>query len=193
MTQPQPSEPDLLQLKWQYGIMGTSIGQAGLLNLDLDGDGSQEIVASCSGAGRLLVYDGVSHDLQMLIEHPSRALEVADVDGNGSNELLVGRNDGKVDVFSGTTLALERTVNTSSTAAVDALQVIDLEGDGSSSGWPPAVVCWPSSTGQEALRWKSGDLSANLGWYNHIGVKDCDGDGKKEIYLGADLGLYQFK
>lgn len=180
--------------KWRSVDTGAS--WAGIYDVkvaDLNGDGTQEIVASCSGTSRLMVYDGVSHDLKMLIQHPARALEVADVDGDGIKELLVGRNDGKVDVFSGATLQFKRAVNTTSTAAVDALQVVDLTGDGSlqwlvSSGGVLIVI---DGTGD--LKWKSGDLSTNLGWYNHIGVKDCDGDGKKEVYLGSNLSLYQFK
>ncbi|MBU5638326.1 VCBS repeat-containing protein [Geomonas sp. Red69] len=160
---------------------------------DLNGDGVKEIIASCSGTSRLMVYDGVSHDLKLLIQHPARALEVADVDGNGTKELLVGRNDGKVDVFSGATLQLERTVNTTSTAPVDALQVADLAGDGSLEWLVASGGVLTVLDGAGGLKWKSGDLSANLGWYNHMGVKDCDGDGKKEIYLGSNLSLYQFK
>lgn len=183
-----------LQEKWRSVDTGAS--WSGIYDIklaDLNGDGHKEIIASSSGTEKLMIYDGVNHDLRLLISNPARALETGDVDGDGVQELLVGRNDGKVDVFSGDTLLLKRTVSTWSSAAVDAVKVADLSGDGR-LGWLIASGGVLGVLGGDGtLRWISGDLAANLASYNHIGVKDCNGDGKKEVYLGSSLSLYEFE
>lgn len=182
-----------LQEKWRSVNTGASWdGIYDIKLADLNGDGRREIVASCSGS-RLVVYDGVTHDLKLLIQHPARALEVADIDGDGGMELLVGRTDGRVDVFAGSGLTQKRTVNTYRMTSVDALRLADLDADGKvewlvASGGTLTVL---GDTG--ALRWRSGDLAENLGLYNHIGIKDSDGDGRKEIYIGSQVSLYQFE
>jgi hypothetical protein len=180
--------------KWRSVSLGSS--WAGVYDIklaDLDGDGHLEIIASLLGS-RLMVYDGVTHDLQLLIEHPARALEVADIDDDGVLEILVGRDDGKIDVFHGSTFGLKRIVLTFDTAPINALKVEDIAGNGTRD--------WLVSRGNElvilagqdqALKWRSADLSGNAGLYNHLGIKDIDGDGKPDIFLGSDLALYQFE
>ncbi len=81
-----------LQEKWRSVDLGNGWGSIYDLKLaDLDGNGRQKIIASVTGHNRLVVFDGVNHDLKLLIEHPARALAVADVDGDGALELLAGR------------------------------------------------------------------------------------------------------
>lgn len=120
-------------------------------------------------------------------------MEVADIDADGTSELLVGRTDGRIDVFDGKSFTLKKSVGTFSTVPVDALRLADLDADGNTE-WLLAsggVLTVLDAAG--GLKWRSGDLSASLGLYNHIGVKDCDGDGRKEIYVGSLLALYQFE
>ena len=181
-----------LQEKWRSVDTGASwTGIYDLKLSDLDGDGRQDIIASSGNT--LIVYDGTSHDLKLLVQHASRAMEVADIDADGTSELLVGRTDGRIDVFDGKSFTLKKSVGTFSTVPVDALRLADLDADGNTE-WLLAsggVLTVLDAAG--GLKWRSGDLSASLGLYNHIGVKDCDGDGRKEIYVGSLLALYQFE
>ena len=43
------------------------------------------------------------------------------------------------------------------------------------------------------LSWRSQELGSDLGSYNHLVVKDFDGDNKKEVVIGAKNMLYQFE
>lgn len=188
-----------MQEKWRSVDLGSYWGSVYDVKLsDLDGDGHPEIIASLSGSGsnvgKLIVFDGVSHVLKLLIEHPARALEVADIDSDGALEILVGREDGIIDAFDGKIFALKKSFSTFSNAPVDALLVADLGGGGSSdwlvtSGGVLAVL---KGQGQ-GLKWRSGDLSSGLGLYNHLSVRDTNGNGRKEIFLGSSLALYQFE
>lgn len=183
-----------LQEKWRSVDLGNVWGFVYDIKLaDVDGDGRVDIVASLAGS-RLIVYDGVTHDLKFLASHPARALEVADVDGDGKREILVGRDDGNIDVFDGSTFAARKTVNTFNNAPVDALRVTDLAGDGTAE-WLVTGGGFLSvlSGSDQSLRWRSRDLSGDLGRHNHIASRDTDADGRKEVFLGSDLALYHFR
>ena len=184
-----------LQEKWRSVDLGNGWGSIYDVKLaDLNNDGHVEICASVSGANRLVVYDGVNHDLKLLIEHPSRALAIADVDADGALELLAGRTDGKIDVFSGSTFALKATVATFGKTPVDALRIADLDNDGTPE-WlltSAGLLTVLDGTGQ-GLKWRSTDLSGNLGLYNHLEVRDTNGNGKPELFVGANSAIYQFE
>jgi K319-like protein/VCBS repeat protein len=183
-----------LQEKWRSVDLGSYWGGVYDIKLaDLDGDGHTEIVVSVSG-NRLLVYDGVNHDLKLMIEHKSRALDIADIDGDGMREILAGRDDGRIDVFDGKSFALKKTVSSFGTSPVDALRVADLDGNGTGEWLVASGGALTILEGQgQGLKWRSRYLSGNLGAYSHIAVRDTDGDGRKEIVLGSDLALYQFE
>lgn len=183
-----------LQERWKSVDLGDYWGEVYDIKLaDIDGDGHREIVASLSGS-RLIVYDGVNHNLKLYIDHPARALEIADIDGDGVLDILVGRTDGNIDIFDGSTFAVKRTVSTFNTAGINALKVVDLDGSGSRDWLVTRGNQLVILNGQgQTLKWRSADLSGDPGLYNHLGIKDTDGDGRKEIYLGADLALYQFE
>lgn len=127
-----------------------------------------------------------------MIESPARALEVADVDGDGFLEILVGRNDGKIDVYDGVTFTIKKTVSTFGTTPIDALKVVDLDGNGTSE-WLITSSGVLSILDGQGLKWRSSNLGSNLGKNNSIAVKDVDGDGHQDIFIGSDPALYQFE
>ena len=183
-----------LQEKWRSVDLGSSWGEIYDIKLeDLNGDGHIEISASVTGANRLVVFEGVNHDLKLMIEHTARALAVADVDGDGAMELLAGRTDGTIDVFNGTTFALKNRISSFGKSSVDALRIADLDGDGATE-WLLASGGFLTALGQgQELKWRSQDLSGNLGGYNHLEIRDTDGDGRPELFVGAAVALYQFE
>lgn len=134
----EPSQPGLLQQQWQYGIFGTSIGQAGLLTTDLNDDGTPEVIASGTGG----VFGGNSFwyvlqrtpagEYQQLWRSKNYAggvarVVLADVTGDGKDDILVA-SAGDIEVYSGANLQAVQTIPTTHT--VSALAVADLEGDG---------------------------------------------------------------
>jgi hypothetical protein len=178
--------------KWRSVDLSTSYGSVYNIKFaDLDKDGHQDIIASLAD-NRLIVFDGVNHTLKLMIESPARALEVADVDEDGFLEILVGRNDGKIDVYDGVTFAIKKTVFTFGAAPIDALRVTDLNGNGTSE-WLVASAGVLSVLDGQSLIWRSGNLGSNLGRNNSIAVKDVDGDGRQDIFIGSDPVLYQFE
>ncbi|GFO60610.1 hypothetical protein GMST_29350 [Geomonas silvestris] len=181
-----------LQQKWKSVAIGTSWGGVGDIKLaDLDKDGHMDIIATLNGS-RLVVFDAVTHLQKLLIQSPARVLEAADVDGDGKLEILVGRDDGKIDIYDGVSFALKKTIPTFSTQPVDALLVTDLDGNGSLKYLVASGGVLSIFQGDQ-LYWRSGQLGSRLGRSNSIAVRDVDGDGHPDIFIGSDLVLYQFK
>lgn len=185
---------DTLQEKWRSVDLGVYWGSAYDIKLaDLDKDGHPDIIATLTGS-RLIVFDGVTHTLKLMIESPARAIEVADVDGDGFPEILVGCNDGKIDVYDGVTFAIKKTVFTFGTGSIDALKVVDLDGDGTKEWLIASNGVLSILDGQGlGLKWRSNNLGSNLGKSNSLAVKDTDGNGRLDIFIGTDPVLYQFE
>lgn len=185
---------DTLQEKWRSVDLGVYWGSVYDIKLaDLDKDGHQEIIATLTD-NRLIVYDGATHTLKLMIENPARAIAVADVDGDGFLEILVGRSDGKIDVYDGVTFAVKKSVFTFGITSIDALKVVDLDGDGTKEWLIASNGVLSLLDGQGlGLKWRSNNLGSNLGKNNSLAVKDVDGDGRQEIFIGTDPVLYQFK
>jgi|GEM_PF-1601299 len=193
-------DPATMQEKWRSVDLGAYWGSVYDIRIaDLDKDGHPDIVLTMAD-NSLIVYDGVTHVQKQLIATPARALEVADVDGDGFPEVLVGRNDGYIDVYDGVTFAIKKTVFTFSTSTVDALRIADLRGDGNLEWLITSNPSFPASNGvlsildsQGGLKWRSSPLGYNLGKNNNIAVKDVNGNGRKDIFIGSDQVLYQFE
>lgn len=181
-----------MQEKWRSVSLGTS-GYAGndVKIADLDKDGHPDIIATMADS-RLIVFDGVTHALKLMIESQARALEVADADGDGFPEVLVGRNDGAIDVYDGVMFTIKKTVSTFNTTPIDALKVADLDGNGANE-WLVASNGVLSILDNQGLKWRSSYLGANLGKSNSIAVKDFNGNGRQDIFIGTDPVLYQFE
>lgn len=182
-----------LQEKWRSTDIGGNGEGYDIKLADIDGDGHQEIVATVNGS-RLVVYDGVTHVLKQIIDHPARALEMADVDGDAILDVLVGRTDGRIDVFDGKTLAVKQFVVSYSSSAINVVRLSDLDGDGAAE--------WLIGSGSDLtvldgvnrkLKWRSTGLANNVGYRNHLAVKDVDGDARKDVFFGSDLVLHHYE
>lgn len=180
-----------MQEKWRSVDLGGSFVYS-IKIADLDKDGHPDIILTMAD-NRLIVYDGVTHIQKQLIATPARALEVADVDGDGHLEVLVGRNDGYIDVYDGVTFAVKKSVFTYGTTSLDALRIADLKGDGSLEWLMASNGVLSILDAQGGLKWRSSSLGYNLGKGNNIAVKDVNGNGSKDIFIGSDTVLYQFE
>lgn len=181
-----------LQEKWRSVDLSISWGSVSDIKLaDLDKDGHPDIIVSLADS-RLIVFDGVTHVLKLMIESPARALEVTDVDEDGFLEILVGRKDGKIDVHDGVTFAIKQTAITFCTTPIDALKVEDLDGNGTKE-WIVASNGILSILEGQGLKWRSSNLGSILGKNNSIAIKDVDGNGRQNIFIGTHPVLYQFE
>ncbi|WP_029912235.1 FG-GAP repeat domain-containing protein [Pelobacter seleniigenes] len=133
-----PANPELLSQEWLYGRFGTSIGRSGLAVQDLNGDGSLEIVTVASSLGDTDQYwyvlraDEDGGYEQIFLSELSAVgvtrMVVADLDGDGTGEILVSYENGAIEIFSGDNFVRQASLQTP--GAVSALVAADLNGDG---------------------------------------------------------------
>jgi hypothetical protein len=194
-------------LKWAYAGC-TSWCQTGWYAspavADLDNDGQPEVIW---GSYNLFVVDGATGATRAQAANGSRvwpAVAVADLGGDGTQEIVVGRGNNQLTVYrpavSGGVMTLPVLWSASPFAAgqeIRTLAVDDLDGNGTlevivgraGSGSTRQVNVYESSG---ALRpgWPArhdGDLGYGWGMYNeNVTVADLDGDGQKEIYAPTD-------
>jgi len=181
---------------------------------DLDGDGQPEVVWSSSD---LVVLNGSTGATRASVPMSGGnrtwgGVAVADIDHNGSLELVVGRNDGSVTAYRPTvtsgvmslpvvagwpTFPFPRPSPATGFYEVRALAVDDLDGDGNletvvgrASGGNDQQVAAYSSSGALRPGWPAPAAGApGFGWgvYNqNIAIGDLDGNGQKEIFVPTD-------
>jgi VCBS repeat protein len=149
-----------------------------------------EIVAAEDG-GALSVVDGVGRRVETTVAGLGvTALDTLDTNGDGVAEVFVGTSRGsvgRVDLDSKSVLD-ERFV---SSAPVVALQVRDLDGDGTadftfSDGQSVHVV-----DGRSRFReWSSERIGSEVGRFDSLILADLDGDGRTEIFVNrGPLGV----
>jgi hypothetical protein len=177
-----------VRLEFRVATFGTSIGEAGLHAVDLDGDGAPEIVATASGGGfgpaqfwdvlsrRASGYrqSWVSSEFPQSIE----SLAVGPVDTDPAPEILVGTGN-KVNVYDGATRELQWTINTSA-SAVRSLQLADVDGD----SLPEVVFCDPSGLYVYDARTGAPEVQSLLDACTAVAVGNVDADPGLEIVVG---------
>lgn len=185
-----------LEEKWKSVDMGSYWGSVYDIKIaDLDKDNHSDIVASMNG-NRLVVYDGVNHNLKLLKLCPATALDFTDADNDGFLEILVGRSDGMIDVYDGVTFDVENSVSTFANDSVQALRVADLDGQGDAE-WLIAnggmLSILQDIDDGSGLIWRSEYLGSNPGYRNHIAVNDVDNNGYPDIFIGSYSEIFQFE
>jgi hypothetical protein len=168
---------------------------------DVDGDGNLEILCSIGSLyqsyannNKIYVYDGVTHQLDWLTEVPAATIETADLDADGTMEILLARKDGSVDVYSGTDFSYISTVSLPLLSFITAFQISDIDQDGVNEwlvGSEGKISIYSAS--DFSLLWQSGYLGTEPGKFNHLVSKDIDKDGKNELIFGTADKLYQFE
>lgn len=181
-----------LQEKWRSTSLMDIWAQVYDIKIaDTNNDGHPDIIASLVDR-RLIVIDGVTHIQKLMIESPARAIEISDIDSDGFLEILVGRNDGTIDVYDGVTFAIKKNIFSFGKTAIDALKVADLDGSGSKELLIASNGVLSILDGQ-GLKWRSAYLGTTLGKNNSIAVRDVNGNGRQDIFIGADPAFYQFE
>jgi len=187
-------------LKWQQGGCYTSWCETGwyaspsVANIDLDPQA--EVIA---GSYDLVALDGLSGALQWRVENGSRVwpgIALADLTGNGSLEIIVGRSGDQLTVYN-TSGDILWTRNPFGSGEIRSLAVADLENDGSfeiivgrASGSSTRQISVYEPDGSVRSGWparRDGEPGYGWGMYNqNVAVGDLNNDGFKEIIGPTD-------
>jgi hypothetical protein len=188
-------------LKWAYGGCFSSWCQTGWYSspavADINGDGKQEVLwgsydlVAVSGAeGKLLWRAGSDNRVW-----PGVAL--ADLTGDGSLEIIVGRSGGQLAVYNGSGGVVWTATPFADGSEIRSLAVEDLDQDGqfeiivgkAGSGSKKQINVI-TANGTVRPGWparRDGDPGYGWGMYNqNVAVADLSGDGRKEIIGPTD-------
>lgn len=187
-------------LKWQQGGCYNSWCETGwyaspaVANIDLDPQA--EVIA---GSYDLVALDGLTGALQWRVENGSRVwpgIALADLTGNGSLEIIVGRSGDQLTVYN-TSGGILWTRNPFGSGEIRSLAVADLENDGQieiivgrASGGSTKQINVYEPDGTVRSGWparRDGEPGYGWGMYNqNVAVADLNKDGFKEIIGPTD-------
>ena len=182
------------EIEWQSDDLITPI--ASLRIDDVDSDGTNEIVAGSWDDGTLndayiYIFDGISH-IQEWINHDLHGeirLDIDDVDGDGTKEIVCGTRDGYVYVFDGISHTQEWQ-SADLGCYVRGVALDDVDGDGTREiivGNAEGYIYIFDGI-SHVQEWKSSNPDDRIGWISGLAVDDVDNDGIKEIIAGLMVG-----
>jgi phosphotransferase system IIB component len=99
------------QTQTLYGIIGSSIGLESMHTLDIDHDGNQDLICAASNSTGsygnywyILNYDSINKSYTIVwnsasFEHLISVLEVVDINDDGNFEIVIGFNNGDVQIY----------------------------------------------------------------------------------------------
>ena len=186
-------------LEWkseQLAAIGSKIGSLNVGNID--DDDAKEIVAlkyqsSWRDTSTLIIIDGVSHELIMDTSKVYTALNIADINSDGRNEIIAAVDTGKIVIINGSSLETIETYNTN-LGIIEGLKAYDMNDDGKfefviSDSY--TISLYDLQNNQ--LKWQSDTLNSFIGLYNSLFVGNIDSDSKIEILINANHGIFSFK
>ncbi len=178
-----------VQLSWSRGAYGTGIGATGLHVVDLNGDGTREIVASASGGG----FGGNTY--WYVVKHAANgyaqswispqysssvnAVRIADANQDGAPDVLIAYG-GKLEIRDGATLSVLRTITTTASSML-APTIADVDSDGALE----LVFC--DSSNLYVYNLASGQAEWTGSGYggSDLAVANVDGDAALEIIVAG--------
>lgn len=200
LASPAPAAVNPPVLKWQRGGCTTwcqTGWYASPAVADVDADGSPDVIW---GAYDVVALRGADGTLKWRAPSGSRVwpgVAVADIDGNGSLEVIAGRGGDQVTVYHGSSGAVVWSRSPFGGGEVRTLAVEDLEWGGqlevvvgrASSGSAPQLNVYDAN-GTVRPGWparRAGELGFGSGMYNqNVTVADLDGDGLRELIGPTD-------
>jgi len=181
-------------IEWQSSELVTAISSIRIS--DVDQDGTTEIVAGSydNGIGNdayIYVFDGVNHVLEWTSPdlHWEIQLDVDDVDGDETKEIVCATSSGYVHVFNGVSHA-EEWRSSSLEGCLHGLAIGDADGDGTKEivvgGGAGHIYVFDGFT--HVLEWVSDNQGGWIGWIQGLSIHDIDHDGTREIMAGLMTG-----
>ncbi len=147
--------------------------------------------------GQIIIYDGATR-LQQLITGARQvsALELADLDGNGIEEILVGTTNGALYIMNPTNGNIAQGLGNYG-SQINGLQVANLIG----SAEPDILFCagdrlhirYFDPAARRYLVWQSPVLGSNVGALDSLRVADIDNNGTPEILLNVGFALRVYR
>jgi hypothetical protein len=177
-----------VRLEFRAAAFGIGIGYAGLQAVDLEGDGTVEIVATAFGGGfsgsRIwyVVSHGATGYRQTWISDPLPAdigsMAVANLDADAAREVLLAVGS-EVRVYDGATRELQWTIPTA-VSPILSLQVADVDSDGAQE----IVFCHTSGLYVYDAHTGAAEVTGISEGCSSVGVGNVDGDSALEMVTG---------
>ena len=156
---------------------------------DVDNDTVPEIVATNDN---IFIFDGITHQMFQSTLDQCYGLDLYDTDGDGKQEVVVGRDNGQVVAMDGETY-VEEIIRDVSAGRVEGVRVCDIDQNGSAE-----LVLGTSGVLRvyglidSGLVWESGLLGYSAGEHNSIIARDIDADNRTEVIIGTNYTVVQF-
>lgn len=106
-----------------YSIMGTAIGRNSMHSMDIDKDGSVELICTATNQGfgvgnfwYIMKYDPIDKVWNQVWTSPQytvsiNCLEIVDLNNDGNYEILLGLSNGSIEIYNGATRDLIKSVS----------------------------------------------------------------------------------
>jgi outer membrane protein assembly factor BamB len=182
-------------IKWRFGVGGDVEPSAAVG--DINGDGLPEVVISCFDGTIAAVRGGPNSGLvtNPLWTFKANALvwsspAIADVDGDGQMEVIVGSDDQNVYVLNGATGALKWAFPTDAKVR-SSPTIADIDGDGRLEIVIGSAKIYALDARNQKQKWA---FPLQTTTFSSAAVADIDGDGQMEIVVGSyDNTLYALR
>lgn len=157
---------------------------------NLDNDEALEIAAIND---QLYIFDGVTHQQWRSAFTGVTSVDLYDINGNGTIEILVGTNQGQLIVLNGQTLQEELNLSISN-SAIASLKAYDFDQNGSTElVFASAGSVQIYDLDQGTVLWQSEVLDTNIGQFNSLEVANFDADPTAEILVGTPYQVVEFE
>lgn len=185
---------------WKYSIMGTCIGRRSLKSLDIDNNGTIDILANAQvgmgGFWYTMNYNATKNIYEQTWVSPYYSsypsyITTFDINNDNVYEIFVGFNDGVVRVFDGSTKTLINTIQPTNANTISDIEFSDADNDGTkeiviSDGYKLYFINSSTYTIQNQLSFSTYDLAiGNVD--NTPGNEIVSSSGKVLKYNGTTL------